>query len=144
MKLGSTLYLLKNNLSNYLNQHIYIDIVGEDESGVEETHRLRSLSEQMNSNIDNLYQIQQELITYFNTDLSSISLIYKKLDEIDSLIWSKKMHFNDEKAIFDQGSSDDYSNKLNNMIEKTLIPKLESLITLNQNILRIKNKSTKR
>lgn len=86
MKLGSTLYLLKNNLSNYLNQHIYIDIVGEDESGVEETHRLRSLSEQMNSNIDNLYQIQQELITYFNTNLSSISLIYKKLDEIDSLI----------------------------------------------------------
>lgn len=54
------------------------------------------------------------------------------------------MHFNDEKAIFDQESSDDYSNKLNNMIEKTLIPKLESLITLNQNILRIKNKSTKR
>ncbi len=136
MKLSSTLYLLKNNLSNYLNQHIYIDITGDDEAVIKDTERLRSLSDKVNLNIDNIYQIQQELITHFKTELSSISLIYKNLDELDNFIWSQKMYFNNDKEIFDQESSDEYSINLNNMIEKTLIPKIESLVTLNQKILK--------
>lgn len=143
MKLSSTLYLLKNNLSNYLNKSIYIDLIGEDEAGVEEAQRLRRWSEKVNSNIDNLYQIQQELITHLNTAFSSIPIIYKKLDELDSFIWSKKIYFNNDKVIFDQESSDEYLINLNKMIEETLIPKIESLITLNQNILRTNNKNKK-
>jgi len=139
LRLCSILYLIKNNLSNYLKQEIFIDVLGENESGEEEIKRLENLSRQINFNIDDLYQVQQEIITNFTDEINSIALIYEKLDDIDNFIWSKKMNFNNDKEISDSKSSDDYSIALNNMLELYLIPKIESLITLNQDKLKIEN-----
>jgi hypothetical protein len=143
LMLISILYLLRSSLSNYLNFKIYSDILGEDELDLEETRRIKTLNEQIYSNIDNLYQIQQEIIGYFKDEFSSVSLIYDKLDKIEHFIWYQKMHFNDNKVVHDNQSSEEYSNELEIMLDKNLAPKIESLIALNLTILKIKSKRIK-
>lgn len=142
LKLSSILYLIKNNLVNYLSSHIYIDIIGEDEAGKEEVQKLKKLNKQIIINLDTLNQIQQELILNFRNETSSIPLIYEKIDEIEHFIWRQKINFNNNKAIYDQESSDEYSCQLDKMIRDDFIPKIESLIELNRKILKLK--STKR
>ena len=141
LKLISIQYLLKNNLVNYLNSHIYIDTIGEIEAGKEEVRKFNKLNKQINSNLDSLYQIQQEIILSFKNETRAISLIYEKLDELEHFIWSQKINFNSHKAIFDQESSVDYSSQLDKMIHENFIPKIESLVELNSRIL--KTRSTK-
>ncbi len=144
LKLISTLYLLKNNLVNYLNQDIYIDILGEFEAGKKEIDKLKNIDNHITNNIESLYLIQQEIILNFKNEPSSISLIYGKIDELEHLIWQQKRTFNIQKDIIDQESSDDYSKQLDKMIIEKLVPIIESIIELNKRTLKIKLKSTKR
>ncbi len=144
LELISILYLLRNNLSSYLIQDIYINTLGKVEAGENETQKLRTLNEQLDFNINTLYQTQQEAITLFKSKTSlaktssNISLIYDKLKELENFIWSHKLYFNNQKSIFDQESSDEYSNILNKMLLESLTPKLECIIELNQQGLGIK------
>lgn len=137
LTIASILYLLKNNLINLLNQQIFIDTLGESEAGKEEVDKLKKLNKQINGHIESLYIIQQKIISNYKNE-NQIALVYSKIDELEHFIWSQKINFNYNKTIYDQASSDEYSNQLENMIIKFFIPKIESIIQINKSSTKVK------
>ena len=132
LKLISILYLLKNNLNNYLNQQIYIESLGELEAGKIEIEKLEKLNKKIIDNTNYLYIAQNEIILNFKKKESLIPLIYAEIDTLEHFIWSQKMYYNTNKTIYNQESSDEYSIQLEKMMLEIFIPKIESIIKLNK------------
>lgn len=129
LKLSSFLFLLKNNLKNYLNEDLYIRSISDDTT--EEEKRLEYLLNQINLNINNLYSVQQELIIFYKSKLNIINDVYRTLDEIDQFIWTTKAYHNNGKSMFDQESASLYDLELNKLFEEKLQGKINYLINLN-------------
>ena len=138
LKLTSILFLLKNNLKNYLNEDLYIKTISDDTK--EEENRLEYLKNQIIININNSYSIQQELIIFYKSKINIINVIYRTLDEIDQFIWTTEAYYNNDKSIFDQESADLYDHELNKMFEEKLTVKINYLINLNIETLNLKIK----
>ena len=119
-------------------------MLGELEAGKEEIDRLKKFNSLIFIHIESLYQIQQEIILNIKNNVSTISLIYERLDELDRFIWEKKMNFNNNNSkIYYLDNYDEYCKNLDEMIINSFLPKIESLIELNHKILGIKSKNKK-
>ena len=136
LNLHSVLHLIKNNLSSYLHQEIFMEQVCDSDE--EDSKRLNYLSEQINLNLNSLYSTQQELIKFFKREPKSIAEIYDILNKIDWFIWNTKQYYNNNKGFYDQASSDLYNEELSKIVEGELTMIINQLIVLNS--ISLKNK----
>lgn len=136
LNLMSALYLLRNNLINYLHQDIFMRQVGEIEAGETEVKKMGKLSAQIDENLSSVYRIQLETITNFKEAAFEIRSIFDLLDDLENFIWIQKLQYNSDKVIYDQATSDRYSVELDKMMNQKFSKKIESIIEINRKMLK--------